>query len=156
MSYPQEPPPYLQPQQPQKQAGISTGLKLAIGGCLILVILGGGFIVACGVWVKEVAKHLKDSNLSRTTDDSSPSSSTDTKLQRTLTLEKYDRITYAMEQKEVEEILGSKGKRVFEPTSNNHSKVTYTWQEGESATARTIRITFVNEKVQDKSQSGLE
>jgi hypothetical protein len=159
MSYPQgQPPPYQQPynpqQQPQKKAGLSTGLKLAIGGCLLLVVLGGGFLVACGVWIKTVSKELKDSNLSGTGSVNPAPDSNGTKPQPNLTLEKYNRITNGMKLQEVEEILGSKG--VEEYTPANNSKIVYTWDEGLPSALRIIRITFVNEKVQDKIQSGLE
>ena len=53
---------------PPPKTGMSTGLKLAIGGCLALVLFGGGFLVACGVWVNTVSKELRDSNLARTSD----------------------------------------------------------------------------------------
>jgi hypothetical protein len=161
MSYPQgQLPPYQQPYNlppsPPKQSGMSTGLKLAIGGCLMLVVLGGGFLAACGVWIREVSKELKDSNLSHTSDESVPSSSIDTKSQRTLTLEKYNRITNGMSQQEVETILESKGKQISEPTTNNDSRVIYVWQEGDTATVSRIQITFVHEKVHDKTQLGLQ
>jgi hypothetical protein len=160
MSYPQGQPPYQQPynpqQQPQKKPGLSTGLKLAIGGCLLLVVLGGGFMVACGVWIKTVSKELKDSNLSGTGSVTASPDSNDTIAQPTLTMEKYNRITNGMKLHEVEEILGSKGKQLSGPINNNNAKIIYTWQEGEATTTRIIRITFVNEKVQEKSQSGVQ
>lgn len=157
MSYPQgQPPSYQQPynQPPQKKAGLSTGVKLAIGGCLLLVVLGGGFIVACGVWIKTVSKELQDSNLSGTGSVNPAPNSNNTKAQPTLTLEKYNRITVGMKLQQVEEILGSKGKEEYTPA--NDSKIVYTWDEGLPSDLRLIRVTFVNEKVQDKSQSGLQ
>jgi hypothetical protein len=75
---PNQQPPYQQPYyppHPPKQPGISTGFKLVVGGCLALVVISGGFIVACGVWVGSVSKGLKDSNLSRTNPTAAPPSS---------------------------------------------------------------------------------
>jgi hypothetical protein len=160
-------PPFFQPPAnlppATKSSGIPKGLKLVIGGCLLLALLGGGFIVACGVWVKQVAKNLKDSNLGRTSDTSPPSAvenepppaSAPADPPHTLTIEKYNLISSHMKREEVEQILGAEGKLLDTPGKQAASKSTYVWQEYVAGKYFIIAVTFINNKVHTKSQSGL-
>lgn len=75
---------------------------------------------------------------------------------RNLNLWKYNGITTGMKQEEVEKILGSKGKQTYDATDRTGSMSMYTWEEGEAATKCMIQITFINRKVHDKTQFGLE
>jgi type VI secretion system protein VasI len=65
--YPQPPPP--------KQPGIGTGFKLAIGGCLALLVLGIGGCVAFGILVGGVANSLNNANTSTANRSLPPGSS---------------------------------------------------------------------------------
>jgi hypothetical protein len=139
-----QPAPILATRQQRKKIQLSTILILAaiIGSVIWLVSLMGG--------------RERDRATAPPSPPAPPRRQTAQKPVRSLNLEKYNAITTGMKQEEVEKILGSKGKQMYDLKDGTGSKSMYAWQEGEAAILSMIQITFINGKVHDKSQFGLE
>lgn len=148
--YPQQGYPYHQPQP--KGPGIGTGFKLVIGGCLALVVVVGGFFVACGVLVGGLSG-INTNTPKSTTMPSSPSSSTPAPASKKITLAQYNQIKDGMKYAEVVAILGSEGKPVSENKIGSYKTEAFSWDAG---TFASVSVILQNNKVMSKSQFGLE
>ena len=71
----------------------------------------------------------------------------------TLTMDQYKRISNGMTRSEVEKILGKPGTQL---SSSSGGDTTYTVDQWETADYKSIIITFENDKVTYRAQSGLK
>jgi hypothetical protein len=126
----------------------STGIKATI-------VIGSLFFLFCVAGLFILEKRDEDRQ-SQTTTSTSTRNSIVQKPYRNLNLWKYNGITTGMTQAEVERILGSKGNQTVDSSDGSGATTSFTWQEGEGANTCMIRITYINGKVHEKSQTGLE
>ncbi len=125
------------------------GLALS---ALILIVLGCN----CGDRLKELSK--KDSqptNRTTPTTSSSPEAptSSSTKGEYDVTMDKYERVKTGMKRGDVENIFGGKGTEYYSGKGGGVSFVSVKWVGDKF---KTVLVSFRNDKVTSKSQVGLQ
>jgi hypothetical protein len=147
---------YQQPMPVKKSSGLTTFIILGVFGLLLFWFITWSYRNDFGAIRQTINSFMgwKDTPAQLTPPPSK--ASTPEKPPSNLNLWKYEAIKTGMKQEEVEKILGSKGTQIFDSSDRTGSMTSYTWKEGEAATACMIQITFINKKVHDKSQFGLE
>lgn len=117
---------------------------------LLLVVLG----CSCPSKLKELANSENSSRPRPTPATSStPSSTTSTKGDYDLSMEKYNRIKVGMPRSEVENTLGGKGTEI---SSSVGGGVRFSVNKWEGENFQSIILSFRNDKVMSKSQVGLK
>ena len=126
-----------------------SGLALS---ALILVVLGCN----CGDRLRELSgKGSPPTNRPAPNTTSSPDSptSTLTKGEYDVTMDKYERVKVGMKRTEVENVFGGKGTEYYSGKGGGVSFVSVKWV-GEKF--KTVLVSFRNDKVTSKSQVGLD
>lgn len=117
---------------------------------LLLVVLG----CSCPSRLKELT-NKENSSTPRPTPSatSTPSSTTSTKGDYNLSMEKYNRLKVGMPRSEVENTLGGKGTEI---SSSVGGGVRFSVNKWEGEKFQSIILSFRNDKVMSKSQVGLK
>ncbi|HQZ95172.1 MAG TPA: hypothetical protein PLP21_02580 [Pyrinomonadaceae bacterium] len=128
---------------------MKNGLNIGLIA-LLLVVLG----CSCPSKLKEFA-NKENSSTPRPTPatSSTPPSTTSTKGDYNLSMEKYNRIKVGMPRSEVENTLGGKGTEI---SSSVGGGVRFSVNKWEGEKFQSIILSFRNDKVMSKSQVGLK
>jgi hypothetical protein len=142
--FPQQMPQQMTMPPRQRGSGIGTGVKIAIGGCLGMVLLMGGCVTILGIIGMSAAKDDLDKNGGVNHPTASTAREPDAPPRRVkppvpeppapaaanknITMEKYGQLRNGMSYAQVCRILGKQGTEISSSELGGISTVMYSWQ----------------------------